>query len=885
MVATALGLLWPASAASPRPAQAPTTAFVGVTVIPMDSDRTLADQTVVIRDGRIASIGPAARVQVPAEAIRIDGRGKYLLPGLTDMHVHFRLDAAENAAQLRLYLANGVTTVLNLRGTSEHLDLRRRVASGEVLGPTIFTSGPFVNEPEVKTPEDVERAVVEQKRAGYDVIKIHGSLSRAAYQRLFEVARREKIKVVGHAPRNLPFMVVPAEHQDALAHAEEVVYTWFDFRFDHPQDPDTLGPRITYVAKELARANVAMIPTLVAFQTIRRQVDDICGVLARPEMRYVPSSLAKNWIPQSNGYVKRFSKSDVQTFDAMYRLQEALVKALVTEGARIMTGTDATIPSVVPGTSLHEELERLVGAGLTPYQALRASTAVPAEFLGSGAEFGTVQAGRRADLLLLDANPLERIQNTTRINGVMVRGRWLPGATLIASLDSLAASYRRAPNATAASAPAIPGPPLKVTPGRGTATAFVDVTVIPMDRARSLANQTVVVRDGKIAAMGPAGSTRVPPDATRIDAKGRYLLPGLHEMHAHLAESDEENRASLDLYLANGITTILSLQGTPTHLTLRGRVASGEIRGPTILTTGPYVNEPFMTTPDEVERAVVAQKRAGYDFIKMHGDLTREAYHRLFEVARREGIRVMGHAPRNLPFEVMGEERQEMVVHAEEYLYVHFNDPMKNPADLAERTARIPDMAASVARAGTWLTPTLTVFRGIPEQIDGICAVMARPEMKYVPAAIARRWVPSNNPYLNRFGAEDSERFWNQYRYLERVVKGFHDAGVRLLAGTDPPVPSVIAGFALHLELANLVAAGLTPYEALEAATSNAADYLHRLDQTGTVAVNKRADLLLLDADPLTDITNTRRRAGVMLGGRWYAQSELSQALDARANR
>ncbi|MEO8452253.1 MAG: amidohydrolase family protein, partial [Gemmatimonadota bacterium] len=599
----------------------------------------------------------------------------------------------------------------------------------------------------------------------------------------------------------------------------------------------------------------------------------------------LPATLTKNWLPQSNRYIKSFKQSDVKTFKDMYRLQESLVKALQAAGARLLAGTDATIPSVVPGTSLHEELESLVAAGLTPYQALRAATYNAADFLAGLGEFGTVAEGKRADLVLVDADPLEHVENAARLSGVMVRGRWLPKAELQAMLDSLATPDPRASRSAPASAPAQIGPPVRVVPGSsgGLATAFVDVNVVPMDSARVLERQTVVVRGGRITAIGPSRTTIIPPDATRIDAKGRYLLPGLSEMHAHLVENDQDNRAFLDLYLANGVTTILSLRGHPLHLALRDQVARGEVIGPTIYTSGPFVNEPFSTTPDEVERAVVEQKRAGYDFVKMHGDLTREAYHRLFEVARREGIRVVGHAPRNLPFEAMLEEHQEMVVHAEEYLYVYFKDPMKDRADLDERTSRIPYMAKAVASAGTWLTSTLAVFRGIPEQVGDICAVMARPEMKYVQPRVAASWLPGNNNYLDRFGPDDEVRFWKQYAYLEKVVKGFHDAGVRLLAGTDPPVPSVVAGFALHLELKFLVAAGLTPYEALRTATYNAAEFLHRLDEAGTVSVGKRADLLLLDGNPLADIGNTLRRAGVMVRGRWLSQPELQRMLDDRA--
>ncbi len=426
--------------------------------------------------------------------------------------------------------------------------------------------------------------------------------------------------------------------------------------------------------------------------------------------------------------------------------------------------------------------------------------------------------------------------------------------------------------------------------------AFIHVNVVLMDAERVLTEQTVIVKDGRIAEIGPASRIKVPANALRVDSKGKYLLPGLVDMHVHLQDDGEDdNRALFRLFLANGVTTILNLYGTSHHLELREKIKRGEMLGPALYTSGPFVSNAPVSTPtaEEVERAVVEQKRAGYDFIKIHGDFSREAYRKLFEVARREGIRVIGHAPRNLGVEVMLEERQHVVAHAEEYLYTYFyfgsnHDKSVEQADretkrryLAKKADLIPAIAQATARAGVWVIPNLTAYKGIGLQAKDIIPVLARPEVKYVPAVIARDWQPERNTYVRRFGgkAESAWLFEQNYGLLEKLVKGLRDAGVKMLAGTDTPIPSIVPGFSLNDELADLVAAGLTPYEALRTATINAAEFLGTLDQSGTVAVGKRADIILLEGDPLKDVRNTTRRAGVMVGGRWLSETEIRRML------
>ncbi|HKA20396.1 MAG TPA: amidohydrolase family protein [Blastocatellia bacterium] len=426
--------------------------------------------------------------------------------------------------------------------------------------------------------------------------------------------------------------------------------------------------------------------------------------------------------------------------------------------------------------------------------------------------------------------------------------------------------------------------------------AFVNVSVIPMDEERIIAGQTVLVKDGLIAAVGPANSAKIPLGALRVDGRGKYLLPGLADMHVHLeAFNEEANAAMLKLFIANGVTTVLNLYGTPAFLKLREGIGRGETLGPTIYTSGPFIsNAPVTTpTPEEAERMVVEQKRAGYDLIKIHGDFSREAYHKLFEVARRENMRVIGHLPRNLGIEAAFEEKQDAIAHAEEYLYAYFFfKPPTSPADgskeaqlkwISDQASRIPPVAEATAKAGIWVSPTLTVYSGIARQVDDIDAVLKRPELKYLPPFLASQFAPANNTYVKRFKKETAKGFFARAELLSKLVKGLRDAGVRLLAGTDTPVPAVVPGFSLHDELRELVAAGLSPYEALRTATANPPEFL-RTDKFGTVAVGKAADLILVDDNPLKDVSNVSRRTGVMVRGRWYGEDELRKMLDGMAS-
>jgi hypothetical protein len=346
----------------------------------------------------------------------------------------------------------------------------------------------------------------------------------------------------------------------------------------------------------------------------------------------------------------------------------------------------------------------------------------------------------------------------------------------------------------------------------------------------------------------------------------------------------------LQLLVANGVTSILNLHGTPSTLDLRRRVHRGEVLGPTIYTSGPYISDAPQHQPeaDEVERLVLQQKRAGYDLIKTHGDFSRDAFHRLFVVARREHMKVIGHAPRNLGVEPMFAERMDAVAHSEEFLYAYFffGVPDLSRADPDERRrfvesaeGRISTLAVATAKAGTWVVPNLVAYGMIVEQGKDLASVLARPETKYLPPRVAAEWKPGHNRYDRKYSPDMAEHMTWRLGMLAKLTAAFHQAGVRMMAGTDAPIPGVLPGFSLHDELTLLVSAGLSPYQALRTATANPAEFLNRSREFGTVTVGARADLLLLDNNPLLDVANATRRIGVMVRGRWLTESQLRAML------
>jgi imidazolonepropionase-like amidohydrolase len=425
--------------------------------------------------------------------------------------------------------------------------------------------------------------------------------------------------------------------------------------------------------------------------------------------------------------------------------------------------------------------------------------------------------------------------------------------------------------------------------------AFVNVNVIPMDRERILAGQTVIVRDGRIAEIGPAGRTKVPVGALSVDGHGKYLIPGLADMHVHLypgvGNQDDLASQQLQLFLANGVTTIRNMIGKPEHLTLRDRIAKGDLLGPRIYTAGPPLLGNTVPTPEVGERAVEEQKKAGYDFLKVHEGLSPETYAAIVETAKRVGIPFAGHVTATVGLKRALAARQTSIEHLDGYLQAMVADNSPVPPTPSQVVlgpvlenideSKIPALARATRAAGVWNDPTLTLFKLIVSY-DKAEELLKWPELQYVPAKMREGFAKQKQSTAD-IPAPASER----QRYIDlrnKMLIALHRAGAKLLVGPDSPQFFLVPGFATHRELQSFVDAGLTPYEAIEAATRNPAEYIAEIMKVprdfGTVEVGLRADLLLLDTNPLEAVANLQRRAGLMVRGRWLPESELRKMLE-----
>ncbi len=419
--------------------------------------------------------------------------------------------------------------------------------------------------------------------------------------------------------------------------------------------------------------------------------------------------------------------------------------------------------------------------------------------------------------------------------------------------------------------------------------AFVGVTIVPMDQERLLADYTVVIEGGRIVQMGPRARVSVPANARQVDGAGKFLMPGLAEMHAHLppgpAFSDAAMERVLALYALHGVTTVRGMLGDPRHLPYRDRVGKGTLLSPWIWTTGPSLNGNSVPMVADAIKAVTDQKSAGYDLLKIHPGIQREVFDSLAATAHRVGIPFAGHVPLDVGVRRAIALRYDTIDHLDGYVegLVGEGSPLTgaqsqwfglNLTPYLDMTA-LDALVQATKDAGIWMVPTQSLFENMADN-EPVSTMRSRPELAYVAQAEVDRWERQTNQVRGMVGPEVNARFLQARR---TILRSLHQAGVRFLLGSDAPQIWNVPGYSVRRELDALVLAGLTPYQALETGTRNVASYLHIDAVAGTVAVGKRADLILLEGNPLADIANVGRQAGVVVHGVWYPKKEVAKRL------
>ena len=449
-------------------AQQTSLALVDVSVVPMDRQEVLEHRTVIVRNGRIAAIGESTSVRIPAEALQVDGRGKFLMPGLADMHVHFVRGALppslesplpstggrqpgipastsadhdlENRAYALMFLANGVTTVRNMWGSKTIDEFASEIDAASVPGPHVYSTGPITdgNPPAwlssrvVETPGQAEDAVRADKQSGRVAIKVYSLLSPNSYDAIVNAARRQGLPVVGHVPTGVGLEKAIAAHQDSIEHLDAFL------RY--------LAPAAKSPAEALQQADLSRLPAIV--QAIKTANVWICPtVVVADEPRTDPVWLEHASFVPPNVFVRYKimypNRGNDPNAPQRRKLFLAVLAALHSGGVHVLLGTDTVKIGTLPGYSLHDELENFVSAGMTPYEAIRTGTADAAQFLHEETEFGVVRVGLRADLLVVDANPLANVTNVSKITGVVAGGHWFPITELNRRLVAHRATYKQ----------------------------------------------------------------------------------------------------------------------------------------------------------------------------------------------------------------------------------------------------------------------------------------------------------------------------------------------------------------------------------------------------------------------------------------------------------
>ncbi len=436
-------------------------------------------------------------------------------------------------------------------------------------------------------------------------------------------------------------------------------------------------------------------------------------------------------------------------------------------------------------------------------------------------------------------------------------------------------------------------------PCSASSITFTGVTTIDPGQSLVRENQTVIVVDGYIRGLGDHTQDEAPGGSKVIDASGQFLIPGLADMHVHLEHFDSP--LVLALFVAHGVTLVRQMDGRPYILDWRDDVNAGQLNGPQIFSAGPAIDGDPPAEPDyEVavdkksgRSAVQKQFAAGYDLIKVYHGLSKPAFQGVVSTAQNLGLGVAGHVPWRVGIHEAVRSGLTCIEHLDGFddLVAAQNKELPEPWHWRRRifaypldNKRVQEAAQWVADNKLWIVPTLTVNDWRWLHPSARKQLEQRRATSWMPEAMVASWRPENwqGDRARQYKAlEESDHQWIRrgFRNALEIVSALHQADTQLLLGTDTPNPYVVPGDSVHVELANLVQAGLTPMAALAAATSRPAAYLGRED-LGCLRTGCQADLVLLQRDPVADITATRSITGVMVDGRWHSKGELQASID-----
>jgi imidazolonepropionase-like amidohydrolase len=409
--------------------------ITSVNVIPMDTEKVLENQSVIVKNGVITYVGDAKNAKPSKDAIKVDGKGKFLIPGLAEMHAHVPPSGDIPASKdvLALFLANGVTTIRGMLGHPNHLELRRMINSGEITAPHFYTTGPSFSGQSVKSTERASQMVRDQKAAGYDYLKLHPGLTKETFSAMESTAKEVGIPFVGHVSfsvgvwRAIDAGYSSIDHMDGfieaitpgidtLAEQETGLFgSWIAYRADES--------KISNLVAKLAEKKIWVVPTQSLAE--RWQSSQPAETyLSAPEMKYMKPEELKNWQNAKENYLKNPNYTKEKA-DMLTKVRRTMLLQCQRAGVGLLLGSDAPQIFNVPGFSVHHELQSLVNAGLTPYQALRTGTINVATYLGKSNTSGAIKTGYASDLVLLSENPLKDITQTQSVEGVMIGTKWL----------------------------------------------------------------------------------------------------------------------------------------------------------------------------------------------------------------------------------------------------------------------------------------------------------------------------------------------------------------------------------------------------------------------------------------------------------------------------